>query len=101
MFDAVIKASVLSAHDKGTHAEVQVKVRKVFDSGQTELSLGTTSIYPLSWTKHGCTCPVLNPGKTTTSHGNRLSCLMLIFKRKKDYRIFNSDTRYGVPAGRL
>ncbi|XP_003973560.2 netrin-4 [Takifugu rubripes] len=60
--DYVIKASVLSAHDKGTHAEVQVKVRKVFQSGQTELSLGTSSIYPLSWTKHGCTCPVLNPG---------------------------------------
>lgn len=71
VIDAVIKASVLSAHDKGTHAEVQVKVRKVFQSGQTELSLGTSSIYPLSWTKHGCTCPVLNPGKTATSHGIR------------------------------
>lgn len=59
----VVKAGVLSAHDKGTHAEVQVKVRKVFRSGQTGLSLGTVSIYPLSWTKHGCTCPVLNPGK--------------------------------------
>lgn len=67
----VIKASVLSAHDKGSHAEVQVKVRKVLHSGQVALSLGTISIYPLSWTSRGCTCPILNPGKTC------LSCLCL------------------------
>ncbi|XP_040890182.1 netrin-4 [Toxotes jaculatrix] len=60
--DYVIKASVLSAHDKGSHAEVQVKVRKVLRSGQVALYLGTISIYPLSWTSRGCTCPVLNPG---------------------------------------
>ncbi|KAM6927340.1 netrin-4 [Xenentodon cancila] len=59
--DYVIKASVLSAHDKGSHAEVQVRVCKVLRSGR-ELSLGTISIYPLSWTSRGCTCPVLNPG---------------------------------------
>uniref|UniRef100_A0A8K9XUL1 Si:dkey-202e22.2 n=1 Tax=Oncorhynchus mykiss TaxID=8022 RepID=A0A8K9XUL1_ONCMY len=58
----VIKASVLSAHDKGSHAEVQVKVRKVLRSGQVPLSQGTHSIYPLSWTSRGCTCPILNPG---------------------------------------
>ncbi|XP_071393953.1 netrin-4 [Centroberyx affinis] len=60
--DYVIKASVLSAHDKGSHAEVLVKVRKVLRSGQVALSLGTISIYPLSWTSRGCTCPILNPG---------------------------------------
>ncbi|XP_035487329.1 netrin-4 isoform X2 [Scophthalmus maximus] len=60
--DYVIKASVLSAHDKGSHAEVQVKVRKVLRSGQVALILGTISIYPLSWTSRGCTCPILNPG---------------------------------------
>ncbi|XP_047439521.1 netrin-4 [Mugil cephalus] len=60
--DYVIKASVLSAHDKGSHAEVQVKIRKVLQSGQVPLSLGTISIYPLSWTSRGCTCPILNPG---------------------------------------
>ncbi|XP_023120859.1 netrin-4 [Amphiprion ocellaris] len=60
--DYVIKASVLSAHDKGSHAEVQVKVRKVLRSGQVALYLGTISIYPLSWTSRGCTCPILNPG---------------------------------------
>ncbi|MEQ2174360.1 hypothetical protein GOODEAATRI_007191, partial [Goodea atripinnis] len=58
----MIKASVLSAHDKGSHAEVQVKVRKVLRSGQVALHLGTVSMYPLSWTSRGCTCPVLNPG---------------------------------------
>ncbi|XP_062312522.1 netrin-4 [Osmerus eperlanus] len=61
--DYVIKASVLSAHDKGSHAEVQVKVRKVLRSGQvTQVSQGTLSLYPLSWTSRGCTCPILNPG---------------------------------------
>ncbi|XP_075997480.1 netrin-4, partial [Genypterus blacodes] len=60
--DYFIKASVLSAHDKGSHAEVQVKVRKVLRSGQVTLHLGTISIYPLSWTSRGCTCPILNPG---------------------------------------
>lgn len=61
----VIKASVLSAHDKGSHAEVQVKVRKVLQSGKVALNLGTISIYPLSWTSRGCTCPILNPGETS------------------------------------
>ncbi|KAM9758791.1 netrin-4 [Menidia menidia] len=60
--DYVIKASVLSAHDKGSHAEVQVKIRKVLRSGRVALHLGTISIYPLSWTSRGCTCPILNPG---------------------------------------
>ncbi|XP_028302734.1 netrin-4 isoform X2 [Gouania willdenowi] len=50
------------AHDKGSHAEVKVKVRKVLQSGNVQLSLGTFSIYPVSWTSRGCTCPVLNPG---------------------------------------
>uniref|UniRef100_A0A3Q2NZH0 Netrin-1 n=1 Tax=Fundulus heteroclitus TaxID=8078 RepID=A0A3Q2NZH0_FUNHE len=60
--DYVIKASVLSAHDKGSHAEVRVKVREVLRSGEAPLRLGTVSVYPLSWTSRGCTCPVLNPG---------------------------------------
>lgn len=64
----VIKASVLSAHDKGSHAEVQVKVRKVLRSGQVALYLGTISIYPLSWTSRGCTCPILNPGETSSKY---------------------------------
>ncbi|KAM8915860.1 netrin-4 [Spinachia spinachia] len=60
--DYAIKAIVLSAHDKGSHAEVQVKVRKVLQSGNVPLYLGTISIYPVSWTSRGCTCPILNPG---------------------------------------
>uniref|UniRef100_A0A4W4HJG0 Netrin-1 n=1 Tax=Electrophorus electricus TaxID=8005 RepID=A0A4W4HJG0_ELEEL len=59
---AVMKASVLSAHDKGTHAVVRVKVHKVMRSGVVPLRQGTRSLYPLSWTSRGCTCPVLNPG---------------------------------------
>ncbi|TRY59864.1 hypothetical protein DNTS_035277 [Danionella cerebrum] len=58
----VIKGSVLSAHDKGTHAVVLVKVRKVFRSGKLGISQGTHTLYPLSWTRRGCTCPILNPG---------------------------------------
>nr|XP_023655541.1 netrin-4-like isoform X2 [Paramormyrops kingsleyae] len=58
----VIKASVLSAHDKGSHVEVEVKVRKVLRSGRLSLSQGTHSLFPVSWTTLGCTCPILNPG---------------------------------------
>ncbi|XP_059505683.1 netrin-4 isoform X1 [Stegostoma tigrinum] len=58
----VIKARVLSAHDKGTHAEVNVKVKKVMKTGKVKITRGNWSIYPESWTKRGCTCPLLNPG---------------------------------------
>ncbi|KAJ8395761.1 hypothetical protein AAFF_G00029980 [Aldrovandia affinis] len=58
----VIKATVMSAHDKGSHAEVEVKVRKILRSGQVSLFQGTHTLYPLSWTSRGCTCPILNPG---------------------------------------
>ncbi|XP_020836801.1 netrin-4-like isoform X3 [Phascolarctos cinereus] len=59
---AVIKAKILSAYDKGTHAEVWVKVKKVLKSGQVKISQSHQSIYPESWTHRGCTCPILNPG---------------------------------------
>ncbi|KAL0978573.1 hypothetical protein UPYG_G00172410 [Umbra pygmaea] len=58
----VIIASVLAAYDKGSHAEVQVNVRKVLRSGQVPLFPGIHSLYPKSWTSRGCTCPILNPG---------------------------------------
>ncbi|XP_029457233.1 LOW QUALITY PROTEIN: netrin-4-like [Rhinatrema bivittatum] len=58
----VIKASILSAHDKGTHAEVVVKVKKILKSGKVKITRGNRSIYPESWTNRGCTCPILNPG---------------------------------------
>lgn len=44
--------------------EVEVKVRKVLRSGRLPLSQGTHSLFPLSWTTLGCTCPILNPGIT-------------------------------------
>lgn len=62
-FLAVIKARILSAHDKGTHAEVVVKVKKVLKSGKVKIARSNRSIYPESWTNRGCTCPILNPGK--------------------------------------
>ncbi|XP_028575069.2 netrin-4-like [Podarcis muralis] len=58
----VIKAKILSAHDKGTHAEVIVKVKKVLKSGRVKITRSNRSIYPESWTNRGCTCPILNPG---------------------------------------
>uniref|UniRef100_A0A8C5IIE8 NET4 protein n=1 Tax=Junco hyemalis TaxID=40217 RepID=A0A8C5IIE8_JUNHY len=61
-FLAVIKARILSAHDKGTHAEVVVKVKKVLKSGKVKIARSNRSIYPESWTNRGCTCPILNPG---------------------------------------
>ncbi|KAG8549422.1 hypothetical protein GDO81_021260 [Engystomops pustulosus] len=58
----VIKARILSAHDKGTHAEVVVKVRKILKSGKVKIGRNNRRIYPESWTNRGCTCPILNPG---------------------------------------
>ncbi|KAM9325203.1 netrin-4-like [Gastrophryne carolinensis] len=58
----VIKAHILSAHDKGTHAEVVVRVRKILKSGKVKIGRSNQSIYPESWTNRGCTCPILNPG---------------------------------------
>uniref|UniRef100_A0A8B9QL09 Netrin-4 n=1 Tax=Apteryx owenii TaxID=8824 RepID=A0A8B9QL09_APTOW len=61
-FTQLIKARILSAHDKGTHAEVVVKVKKVLKSGKVKIARSNRSIYPESWTNRGCTCPILNPG---------------------------------------
>uniref|UniRef100_A0A8C5T7X4 Netrin-4 n=1 Tax=Malurus cyaneus samueli TaxID=2593467 RepID=A0A8C5T7X4_9PASS len=58
----LIKARILSAHDKGTHAEVVVKVKKILKSGKVKIARSNRSIYPESWTNRGCTCPILNPG---------------------------------------
>ncbi|XP_067908293.1 netrin-4-like isoform X2 [Heterodontus francisci] len=69
----VIKARVLSAHDKGTHAEVNVKVKKVMKSGKVKITRGNWSIYPESWTNRGCTCPILNPGTDYLIAGHEAS----------------------------
>ncbi|KAG2471465.1 NET4 protein, partial [Polypterus senegalus] len=58
----VIKARVLSAHDKGTHAEVMVMIKKILKSGKLKILRGNRRLYPEAWTNRGCTCPVLNPG---------------------------------------
>lgn len=61
---AVLVAKVMSAHDKGSHAEVKVKVKKVlYQNPQMKIQRGSVTLYPESWTTHGCTCPILNPGQ--------------------------------------
>ncbi|XP_074867738.1 netrin-4 isoform X2 [Carettochelys insculpta] len=58
----VVKAKILSAHDKGSHAEVNVKIKKVLKSTKFKILRGKRILYPESWTNRGCTCPILNPG---------------------------------------
>uniref|UniRef100_UPI00398E908D netrin-4 n=1 Tax=Pristiophorus japonicus TaxID=55135 RepID=UPI00398E908D len=58
----VLKVKILSAHDKGSHAEVNVKVKKVLKLTKLKIHRGKRILYPESWTNRGCTCPVLNPG---------------------------------------
>ncbi|XP_077195210.1 netrin-4 isoform X2 [Paroedura picta] len=60
----VLKAKILSAHDKGSHAEVNVKIKKVLKSTKLKIFRGKRILYPESWTNRGCTCPILNPGLT-------------------------------------
>ncbi|KAI9540730.1 hypothetical protein NQZ68_038042 [Dissostichus eleginoides] len=61
-YDYVLVVKVMSAHDKGSHAEVEVKVKKVlYQNPQMKLQRGSVTLYPESWTTHGCTCPLLNP----------------------------------------
>ncbi|XP_056137646.1 netrin-4-like [Lampris incognitus] len=62
-YDYVLMARVMSAHDRGSHAEVEVKVQKVFyQTTGLRIQKGGTTLYPQSWTTQGCTCPILNPG---------------------------------------
>ncbi|KAF0029879.1 hypothetical protein F2P81_018984 [Scophthalmus maximus] len=59
----VLKVKVLSAHDKGSHAEVEVKVQKVLSqTTKVKILQSRVTLYPESWTARGCTCPILNPG---------------------------------------
>lgn len=61
---AVLVVRVMSAHDKGSHAEVEVKVKKVlYQNPQMKIQRGSVTLYPESWTVQGCTCPILNQGQ--------------------------------------
>ncbi|XP_043943568.1 netrin-4 [Protopterus annectens] len=66
----VIKAKILAAHDKGSHAEVSVQIKKVLKMTKLKIFQGNQSLYPESWTSRGCTCPVLNPGKVYVVAGH-------------------------------
>ncbi|XP_056603836.1 netrin-4 isoform X2 [Triplophysa dalaica] len=60
--DYAVKVRVLGAHDKGSHAEVDVQILKVlWDNIGISHSPGNVTLYPESWTLRGCTCPVLYP----------------------------------------
>lgn len=62
-YDYVLMVKVVSAHDKGSHAEVEVKVKKVLhQTPHMKIERGSIILYPESWTIQGCTCPILNPG---------------------------------------
>ncbi|XP_036615819.1 netrin-4 isoform X2 [Trichosurus vulpecula] len=61
-YSYVLKIKILSAHDKGSHAEVNVKIKKVLKSTKLKILRGKRTLYPESWTNRGCTCPILNPG---------------------------------------
>ncbi|XP_073429301.1 netrin-4 [Dendrobates tinctorius] len=61
-YSYVLKVKILSAHDKGSHAEVIVKIKKVLKMTKLKIARGKRTLYPESWTNRGCTCPILNPG---------------------------------------
>ncbi|XP_077121275.1 netrin-4 isoform X2 [Ranitomeya variabilis] len=61
-YSYVLKVKILSAHDKGSHAEVIVKIKKVLKMTKLKIPRGKRTLYPESWTNRGCTCPILNPG---------------------------------------
>lgn len=77
----VLKVKVLSAHDKGSHAEVEVKVQKVLNQNtKVKIQRGRVTLYPESWTARGCTCPILNPGVEylVAGHSDRKQGRLLI-----------------------
>lgn len=60
---SVLVVRVMAAHDKGSHAEVEVKIKKViYYNPELKHLSGRATLYPESWTIQGCTCPILNPG---------------------------------------
>ncbi|XP_073507777.1 netrin-4 isoform X2 [Phyllobates terribilis] len=61
-YSYVLKVKILSAHDKGSHAEVIGKIKKVLKMTKLKIPRGKRTLYPESWTNRGCTCPILNPG---------------------------------------
>ncbi|KAF7648874.1 hypothetical protein LDENG_00150140 [Lucifuga dentata] len=77
----VLKVKVLLAHDKGSHAEVEVKVQKVLSQNtKVKIQRGRVTLYPESWTARGCTCPILNPGAEylVAGHSDRKQGRLLV-----------------------
>uniref|UniRef100_A0A3B5MU19 Netrin 4 n=1 Tax=Xiphophorus couchianus TaxID=32473 RepID=A0A3B5MU19_9TELE len=71
-FDYVLVVKVMSAHDKGSHAEVEAKIKKVLQQNpQMKIQHGNVTLFPESWTVRGCTCPILNPGDEYVVAGHK------------------------------
>lgn len=92
---------MLSAHDKGSHAEVEVKVQKVLShTTKVKIQRGRATLYPESWTARGCTCPILNPGQTPREAARILSFmfgdLSCLFSDKYQNKMFHSFTQERV-----
>ncbi|KAL0962909.1 hypothetical protein UPYG_G00347010 [Umbra pygmaea] len=80
-FAYVLKVKILTAHDKGSHAEVEVKVQKVLSQNtKVKIRRGRVTLYPESWTARGCTCPILNPGGEylVAGHGDRKQSRLIV-----------------------
>ncbi|CAN9498847.1 unnamed protein product [Ophioblennius macclurei] len=80
-YDYVMMGKVMSAHDKGSHAEVEVQVKKILhQKHQMKIQRGSVILYPESWTTQGCTCPILNPGSEylVAGHEDRKSGQLMV-----------------------
>lgn len=99
----MLVVKVMSAHDKGSHAEVEVKVKKVlYQNPGMKIRRGSITLYPESWTDHGCTCPILNPGQLqppSLSHIHYSSRRLI--SRCVCWRCANFVLKKGFEGGRL
>lgn len=80
-YDYVLVLRVMSAHDRGSHAEVEVKVKKVlYQSAGMKIPNKNVTLYPETWTIQGCTCPILNPGTeyVVAGHQDRKSRRLMV-----------------------
>lgn len=91
---AVLLVRVMSAHDRGSHAEVEVKVRKVLhQTPRMKIKRGNVTLYPESWTVRGCTCPVLNPGEPQPTPARERSARSAVRRLRSDSVISRLDSR--------
>ncbi|XP_077600535.1 netrin-4-like [Stigmatopora nigra] len=72
-YDYVLVGKVMSARDKGSHAEVEIKVKKLlYQKPHVKIQRGMITLHPELWTTRGCTCPILNPGSEYLVAGHKV-----------------------------